>query len=274
MSKITNNDPPQRGENLTSTKLNQSFTEVNAAFPLDGDNFRSESLDQPQFTLNSGHGKSGVILVAAGSNESTTPVTITANSSSSSPFDLPGTLQTYNVIQPVQVDEMIRVYWQFDFQNTVTSAVPVTDTDNNGLVWAVWLEYKTGSAPSASWQAVPNQFDFAAPIDGTIGSPTAYGCPTSQAYGCTVYNHAYVLASTTVLTPPQRTAYGCWWYAPSSTFTAYGFRLQCRGLMDQRYITASGFIQGNAFQLLTISSGTQQTTINKNYLAYMVMREE
>ena len=277
MSKITNDDAPKRGEQLTSTELNQVFTDVNDAFPLDGDNFRSGSLDQPQFALNSGHGKSGIILVAAASNESTTPVTVDANTGSSPTFDPPEVLQTFDVIQPVQNTEIIRVYWQFDFENTVTNAIPVRDTDNNGLIWAVWLEYKTGSDPSDPWLPVPNQYDFEAPIDGTIGTPTAWGCPTEFAYGCTVYNHAYVYAhsgATEVDTPPHRTGYGCWWYEPDSTWTAYGLRLMCRGLMDQIYVTAVGFTQGNAFQLLTISSGTQQTTINNNYLAYMVMRKQ
>lgn len=277
MSRITNSNIPKRGEQLTSTDLNQVFTDVNNAFPLDGQNFRSESLDQPQFSLNSSHGKSGIILVAAGSNESTTPVTVDANTGVYPSFDLPEILQTYSVVQPVQNDQMIRVYWQFDFENTVSDVSPVDDPDNNGLIWAVWLEYKTGPLPADPWQAVPNQHDFAVPIDGTIGSPTAWGCTTAFAYGCTVYNHAFVHAhssTTEVDTPPHRTGYGCWWYTPDSTWTAYGFRLMCRGLMDQRYVSAAGFIQGNAFQLLTISSGTQQTTINNNYLAYMVMRKQ
>lgn len=276
MSRITNSDFPKRGEKLTSTELNQVFTEVNDAFPLDGENFRSEGLDQPQFALNSGHGKSGIILVAAGSNESTTSVTVDCNAGTYPTFDAPEILQTYSVIQPVQNDEMIRVYWQFDFDNTVTDTVPVRDTDNNGLVWAVWLEYKTGSAPSAPWQPVSNQHDFEAPVDGTIGSPTVFGCNTQFAFGCTVYNHAFVFAqggSTQVDTPPHRTAYGCWWYSPDSTWTAYGFRLMCRGLMDQYHVSTGPFPTGNAFQLLTISS-TQQTTINNNYLAYMVMRKQ
>jgi translation elongation factor P/translation initiation factor 5A len=46
MSRITNSNPPKRGEQLTSTELNQVFTEANAAFPMDGDNVRNEGIEQ------------------------------------------------------------------------------------------------------------------------------------------------------------------------------------------------------------------------------------
>ena len=276
MSRITNSNPPDRGEKLISTDLNQMFTDVNDAFELDGENVRNEGLDQPVFTLNNSHGKSGIILVSASSNEVTTPVTIDANTASSPPFDAAVTVHEWTVVQPVNDDEIIRIYWQFDFENTVSTNAPVNSTTNNGCVWAVWLEYKLSS--SGAWETVANQNDFDVPIDGSSpGSPTVWGNPTQYTYGCTIYNHAFVhehSSSTRVDEPPHRTAYGCWWYKPSSDFTIYGLRLQCRGLLSQRYVTTSGFVQGNAWALKTVSSGTQQTTINKSYVAYLVMREQ
>ena len=104
MSRITNDNPPKRGEKLTSTDLNQMFTEVNDAFTLDGQNVRNEGLDQPVFDLNNGHGKSGIILVAAASNEETTPVTVDANTASSPPFDAADTIQEFTVVQVVLWD--------------------------------------------------------------------------------------------------------------------------------------------------------------------------
>tara|TARA_R100000664_G_scaffold9048_1_gene15055 strand:+ start:13502 stop:14332 length:831 start_codon:yes stop_codon:yes gene_type:complete len=276
MSRITNSNPPTRGDKLTSTDLNQMFTDVNNAFELDGENVRNEGLDQPVFSLNSGHGKSGIILVAAASNEYTTPVTVNANTASSPPFDAAVTVQEWTVVQPVVTGNIIRVYWQFDFENTVSSNAPVNSTTNNGCVWAVWLEYQLSSG--GAWEAVENQNDFDVPIDGASpGSPSVWGNPTQYAYGCTIYNHAFVRehsSSTTIDTPPHRTAYGCWWYAPSSDITIYGLRLQCRGLLSQRYVTTAGFVQGNAWALKTVSSGTQNTTINKSYVTYLVMREQ
>ena len=65
MSIIKNANPPKRGEKLTSTELNQVFTEVNTAFPMDGDNVRNEGIELPAFTLNSVSGQAGVILICA-----------------------------------------------------------------------------------------------------------------------------------------------------------------------------------------------------------------
>jgi len=268
MSKITNTNPPQRGQELTTTDLNQVFTEANGAFPLDGDNVRNEGLDQPVFSLNSGHGKSGIILVNAASNESTTPVTVNANTATGTPFDAATTVQTWTVVQPITTADLIRVYWQFDYQNTVTSAGPVNIATNNGCVWALWLEYQLSFG--GAWQPVENQNDFDNFLDTSV-----YGSPTSFTYGCTIYSHALVYnngGSLVVDTYPHRTGYGCWWLAPSSNITIYGLRLQCRGLLNQRFVTPNNL--KNSWHLQTVSSGTQQSTINKSYIAYMVMREQ
>jgi|TARA_B100000085_G_scaffold284087_1_gene316236 hypothetical protein len=273
MSRITNADPIKRGSSYTSTQLNQQFTEVNAAFPMDGDNVRNEGIDQPVFDLNNGHGKSGIILVAADSNDNTTPVTASANTATTSPFDSPVTIQTWTLLQPVTTTDLIRVYWQFDYETVVNDLAPVNVQDNNGCVWAIWLEYQ--SSFGGSWEAVPNQGDFEQGIAGSPGSITSYGTHTSQGYGCTIVPHALVYhdSSTRVRTPNPSTGYGDWIYAPDSNIVIYGLRLRIRGLLDQKYDSVTGVAQ-NSWRLLTTSSGVQTNTVSRSYMAYLVMREQ
>jgi hypothetical protein len=277
MSRITNADPIKRGSSYTSTQLNQQFTEVNAAFPMDGDNVRNEGIDQPSFDLNNSHGKSGIILVAAASDNNTTSVTASANTATGSPFDAPVTIQTWTVVQPVTTTDLIRVYWQFDYQTVVNNSAPVSLQDKNSCVWAVWLEYQ--SSFGGSWEAVPNQGDFDQGIAGSPGSLTSYGTHTSQGYGCTIVPHALVLydtvtSNTKVYTNTvPATGYGDWIYAPDSNITIYGLRLRMRGLLDQKYDSVLGPPQ-NSWRLLTTSSGVQTNTVSRSYMAYLVMREQ
>ena len=79
MSRITNENPPKRGEQLTSTELNQVFTEANDAFPLDGDNVRNEGIEQPSFNLSGSSGKSSIILIAADDDDNSGSTTVTSN---------------------------------------------------------------------------------------------------------------------------------------------------------------------------------------------------
>jgi len=279
MSRITNADPIKRGSSYTSTQLNQQFTEVNAAFPMDGDNVRNEGIDQPSFDLNNSHGKSGIILVAADSNDDTTPVTASANTATGTPFDAPVTIQTWTVVQPVTSSDLIRVYWQFDYQTVANDSAPVNVQGNNGCVWAIWLEYQ--SSFGGSWQAVPNQGDFEQGIAGSPGSITSFGTHTSQGYGCTIVPHTVVLYdplysavnNPRVLDTHPSTGYGDWIYAPDSNITIYGLRLRIRGLLDQKYDSVTGSPQ-NSWRLLTTSSGVQTNTVSRSHMAYLVMREQ
>lgn len=272
MSRITNADPIKRGSALSSTQLNQQFTEVNAAFPMDGDNVRNEGLDQPAFDTHPTTGKSGVILVAAASDSQSTPVTATANAALD-PSDSPFTIQTWTVVQPVTTADVIRVYWQFDYQTVANDLAPVNIPDNNGCVWAIWLEYQDSFG--GSWQAVPNQGDFEQGISGSPGSLTAWGTYTSQGYACTIVPHTVVLhdSSTQVLVTHPSSGYGDWIYCPPSNITIYGLRLRIRGLLDQKYDAVVGN-PSNAWKLLLTSSGVQTNTVSRSDMSYLVMRKQ
>ncbi len=273
MSRITNADPIKRGSSYTSTQLNQQFTEVNAAFPMDGDNVRNEGIDQPVFDLNNSHGKSGIILVAAASDNNTTPVTVTANTSAVSSPDAADVIQTWNVLQPITTTDLIRVYWQFDYTTTANDDSPVNSNDKNGCVWAVWLEYKDSGG---SWHTVPNQGDFASQVSGST-----FGSYTSQSYACTLVPHTVVLYDSLytpannprVLDTYPSTGYGDWIYSPPSNLTIYGLRLMGRGLLSQAYDSLVGPSQ-NTWILLRNINFPQINIISRSHIAYLVMRKQ
>lgn len=273
MSRIKNADPIKRGSSLSSTQINQQFTEVNAAFPMDGDNVRNEGIDQPVWDLNNGHGKSGIILVAADSDNNTTPVTVTANTAAVTSPDPADVIQTWTVVQPVTTADVIRVYWQFDYKTTADSSITTGTNPKNGMVWAVWLEYKDSGG---SWNPVPNQGDFASQVSGIT-----FGSYTSQTYGCTLVSHAVVLYdplyapadNPRVLDTYPQTGYGDWIYSPPSNLTIYGLRLMSRGLLSQGYDSLVGPSQ-NTWILDRNTGFPQINIISRSYMAYLVMRKQ
>lgn len=262
MSRITNSNPPKRGEQLTSTELNQVFTEANAAFPMDGDNVRNEGIEQPSFNLSGTTGKSGVILIAAADDDETSSTTITGNSSTVSPV-APTTVHTWNFVQAFNSGKILRVYWQFENEITGNTTTPVQPT-YNALAWAVWLEWQLSSG--GAWDVVPNQGDF---------DRVTIGEPTSQTYGCTIVNHVFVRShssSTSYDFPPDRTGYGCWWYKADQNYTIYGLRLRCRGPIINNYDSTSNT---NTWLLLGGSSypSNHEITIGDSNIAYLLMEE-
>jgi hypothetical protein len=262
MSRITNDNPPKRGELLTSTDLNQVFTEVNDAFPMDGDNVRNEGIDMPIFSLDNNDGTSNIILIAAADDDDSASTTVQANSSTATP-DAPTTVHEWTVLQTFDTDKIIRVYWQFETQITGSSTSPVQPT-YNALGWAVWLEWKLSSG--GPWESVPNQGEF---------DRVTIGEPTSQTYGCTIVNHVYVhehSSSTQYEFPPERTGYGCWWYKADSDYIIYGLRLRCRGLIINAYDSTVE----NTWLLLGASSypANHNIIIGASNIAYMVMEEK
>lgn len=262
MSRITNDNPPKRGEQLTSTELNQVFTEVNDAFPLDGDNVRNEGIEQPSFNLSSTSGKSGIILIAADDDDDSSNNTIVANTSTITPTD-PITVHEWSFLQTFNTGKILRVYWQFENQITGTNANPLA-ASINATAWAVWLEWQLSSG--GAWDAVPNQGDF---------DRVTVGEPTSQTYGCTIVNHVYVhkhSGSTRYDFPPDRTGYGCWWYKADQNYTIYGLRLRCRGLIQNDFDSSVGntwlLVGGSGFDT------NHEITIGPSNIAYMIMEEK
>jgi hypothetical protein len=265
MSRITNADPIKRGSALSSTQLNQQFTEANAAFPMDGDNVRNEGLDQPAFDLNNATGKSGVILVAAAKDSQSTPVTVSANTLAAPSSDPAVNIQEWLFLQPVTNADVIRVYWQFDYQTTANDDVPVNDVDKNGCVWAIWLEYKDSGG---SWAPVPNQGDMSIPNNAR----------TLLTYGCTIVPHTVVLydtsaSATRVLATHPSTGYGDWIYSPPSTLNIHGLRLQIRGLLSPGYQNLSA-ADTNCWVLERNTGAAQQNTVSRSDMSYLVMRKQ
>lgn len=272
MSRITNSNPPKRGEKLTSTELNQVFTEANAAFPMDGDNVRNEGVDHPAFSLSGKTGQSGIILHKADDDTDTGSVIVPANEEPVDPFDPAITVHTWSTgIVLFNQDQVIRVYWQFE--NTVAGSVASPFfAGGNVLAWAVWLEWQLSSG--GAFVPVPNQSDF----EDIQVSPDRYGAATNETYGCTLLNHGYVYDSGSPLPnvdfPPARTGYGCWWYKADQNYTIYGLRLRCRGLMQNFYNSSP--VNGNpinAWELLESPASTHQVTIGASNMAYMIMEE-
>ena len=271
MSRITNNNAPKRGEQLTSTELNQVFTEVNDAFPLDGDNVRNEGIEQPSFDLSDVSGKSGIILIGADDDTDTSTTIVPANVETNVPYDPATTVHTWSKLILFNVNKIMRVYWQFE--NTVAG---LNDTPLaagvNATAWAVWLEWQLSSG--GSWVPVPNQSDF----EDIQESPATHGAATYNTYGCTLVNHVYAQHSgspaPTIIFPPERTGYGCWWYKADQNYVIYGLRLRCRGLLQNFY--ANNPVNGpdtNAWELVESPTSTHQITIGASNIAYIVMEE-
>lgn len=265
MSRITNTNPPNRGDKLTSTDLNTSFTEVNNAFPMDAENVRNEGLDQPSFALAGTSGQSGIILIKADENDNSVSVIVNANTvAGAPPFDAPTTVQTWTTgIVPFNQNKIIRVYWQFE---NVISGISSIASTTNGISWAVWLEWQLSSG--GAFVPVPFQSDF----EDIQISPATYGASSLKTYASTFVNHTYVRSGGYDL-PPARTGYGCWLFKADQNYVIYGLRLRARGLLTGEYnATPVSGDPVNMWRLVQSLAG--QITINKSYMAYMIMEEQ
>lgn len=269
MSRITNTNPPNRGDKLTSTDLNTSFTEVNNAFPMDAENVRNEGLDQPSFALAGTSGQSGIILIKADENDNSVSVIVNANTvAGAPPKDAPTTVQTWTTgIVPFNQNKIIRVYWQFE--NVITGSVttPIA-AGTNGTAWAVWLEWQLSSG--GAFVPVPFQSDF----EDIQISPATYGASSLKTYASTFVNHVYIRSGGYDF-PPARTGYGCWLFKADQNYVIYGLRLRARGLLQPRYnATPVSGDPVNVWELVDSPASTHQMTINKSYMAYMIMEEQ
>ena len=270
MSRITNDNPPRRGELLTSTDLNQVFTEVNDAFPMDGDNVRNEGIDMPVFDLNNVSGINDIVLLDADDDKDTSSTVVQANTAASTPFDAPTAVHTWSKLIIFNTNKILRVYWQFE--NEVVGAVDPPVTSNvNATAWAIWLEWQLSSG--GAWAPVPNQSDFDDHL--TNASLYNYGASSTDTYATTFVNHVYVHRSggtTEYDFPPDRTGYGCWWYQADRDYTIYGLRLMCKGLV-QNFYNASPITSPatNAWEIQPATAATHQITIDTSNIAFLLM---
>tara|TARA_R100001086_G_scaffold242590_1_gene170421 strand:+ start:2504 stop:3343 length:840 start_codon:yes stop_codon:yes gene_type:complete len=277
MSRIKNADPIKRGSSLSSTQINQQFTEVNAAFPMDGDNVRNEGIDQPVFDLNNSHGKSGIILRSSGSNNVTTPEIVHANTATTPPYDFATPINTFTILNQYSTNNIIRVYWQFDHNTLSTSYSTPFATFPNATCWVVWLEWDiTGGG---SYTQVPHQSSF----EEIQVSPATHGAATYKTYASTFIPHITVVSDgsggvTTI--PPlgvayHRSSYGCWFYKADQDYSIYGLRLMARGLVRNFYnATPATGSATNAWELVDSAAATHQITINNSNLSYLIMRDQ
>lgn len=273
MSRITNNNPPYRGKELTSSSLNEVFTEVNDAFPMDGDNVRNEGIDQPAFDLSTSDGKSTIILIESDEDQNDTPVIVLANDKVAPPYDPPVAVHTWPFLQTFQTDKIMRVYWQFENETYSSSlpSVPIVSS-TNATAWAVWLEWQLSFG--GAWTPVPNQSDF----EDILVSPTTHGASTLDTYGCTIVNHVFIHAhggTTRYDEYPPRTGYGSWIYKADQDYVIFGLRLMCRGLIQNFFnSTPVNPPASNAWELVDAAPLTHQITINTSHIAYMIMEEQ
>lgn len=279
MSTIDNSNPPGRGKALTSTDLNTSFTEVNNAFPLDGDNVRDEGLDQPVFATYPSSGQSGLILTSADANLESSTKVVNANTAAAPAFTAPEIIHSWTKIFQVVQNDIIRVYWQFDHTVaggtfTFPMSVPFSPDYPNVTAWVVWLEWQLGGT---TWSPVPNQSDFE---DEIITTPSSrYGSSSLKTYATTFVNHAYLYLDTSGpviknVTQPARSGYGSWCFQADANYNVTGLRLKARGLVQNFYnSTPATGSPVNSWELVASPAATYTFTINKSYLAYMVMRD-
>ena len=271
MSRITNDDPIKRGTSLTSSNMNQQFTDVNDAFPMDGTNLHHEAIDQPALSLSNSSGKSGIILRYTGSNNETSPVVVSPNTSTTSPFDPPSTLHTFTTSAIAYEDDIIRVYWQLNHEVESSAYNTPFGSNPNLTAWAVYLEWDiTGGG---AYELVPNQSDFTDLLDTGIS-----GARVANTYATTFIPHAVISekSSTTRYNPPvgdawDRTSYGQFYYKADQQYVIYGFRLRVIGFVQNSYSTT---LSENVFVLVDATASTYTLTVDSSNISYLIMRSQ
>lgn len=270
---IIENNGIKRGDLLKSADFNAEFTAVNSAFTMDGDNVRSEGLDQPAFDTNANSGQSGIILKDANKYDLHTGSTITINANTNADSATPQAateIGNQNTLIVASDTDILRVYWQYDFDTKGNNSTNPYSSSLNYWVWAFWLEWKTSS--SGSYSPVPGQGELETAI--TVSSATKYGDLTSNLRACSLETHAinYFNSVTTnhiVIYPGRRSGYGQWYYQFPSNTTIYGLRIMARGLYEPIYATTS-----NAVKTLEATGTTHQLEVYELELTYLLMRKQ
>jgi len=261
---IIRNTQIQRGDKITSSDLNQQFTDVNSAFPLGEINFAQESVDLPHFNTENNSGKSDIILKNIGSWGSSPNVTIQANTVTTPPFLSATVLHTQSVFYDVEPDDILRVYWHLNVEPAGNNTIPI-GSNANGLCWVAWLEWDIGSG----YVPVPNQVDM---IQG-IQIPSKYGANVENMNACTLIQHVQIHShsgSTDYYFGEPFSVYGQWFYKSNSSVDILGLRLVARGMFEPTWITA---FNKNAVQIVQ-STSSHSCDVNQVQLSYIQMRSK
>jgi len=273
---VIKNTGIKRGDKLTSTALNAEFTAVNTAFTMDADNFRTEAIDQPAFNTNPNHGKSGIILKDANTYSSINSGTVTVNANTNAETVAPQAATEVGaqaVVITANQNDILRVYWQYDFNTTGNAATAPYSNSKLGWCWAMWLEWKTSSG--GSYTPVTGQGDLDNAI--TVSSATRYGELTSSMKATSLDYHAinYTLAGVgdNCNFPGRRMGYGQYYFKFTGDTTLYGLRLMVRGLYEPVYATSSNGIK-SLQAALSGGSNIHTMVIYNADLSFLLMRNE
>lgn len=270
---VIKNTGIKRGDKLTSTALNAEFTAANAAFTMDADNFRNEALDQAAFDTSSSNGKSGIILKQA--NQFTSfagTVTIQANTNAEDATPVAATQIAGNYISTITAEQndILRVYWQYEFNTTGNNSANPIGVDRQHLCWAVWLEWQLSSG--GAFTPVTGQSDLDNAI--TIAAGTRYGDTTANMKATSLDYHAIQFRENSgnqSVYPGNRMGYGQYFYKFTSNTTVYGFRVMARGIYEPVYSTGSS---SNAIKITQAAGVVHTFVVYDAQLSYLLMRNE
>ncbi len=263
---IISNTQIQRGDKITSTDLNQQFTDVNSAFPLSEINFAQESVDLPQFLTSNTNGKSDIVLIDMNKYSSASSVTIQDDTTSIPGFLSKTVLMSQAVAYSVASNDLIRCYWHLQVEPAGDSSAPIDNVNlnDNGLCWVAWLEWDIG----AGYVPVPNQVDMVQ----LVGANPDYGANVEDMNACTLIQHTLVHAHSGAYTNTYSQAfsvYGDWFYKADAPVTILGLRLVARGMFKPLWTSANK----NAVRIVA-SSGNHSCDVDAMELGYIQMRSK
>lgn len=254
---IIENTTIKRGDKLTSSDLNQQFTDVNTAFPMEGINLDDESVDLPHLNTNNSSGKSNIILKEMDQYSNTATITVNSNTVTVPPFPVSTVIHQETVLYSVAVGDLLRVYWQTQLE----TFVPTGGSTMNGLCWVFILEWQLSSG--GAWTQVPNQGDMI--TQNTIN----YGGHYDEMYGCSLESHQNIsefIGSPNFRVLPKHNNYGQWFYEADQTYTIYGIRIVARGLYNPYYYGSK-----NGLKIYADAAGAYMKTYTSR-IGYIQMR--
>lgn len=274
MSKINADTLPKRGAELSSTDLNEVYTDINDGFPLDSNNLRNEALALPQFDTNGKNGKSGIVLKYSGyyGKSHGAGTIVRANEATTFPYDAPQLIHEEPVVIPLADGDVLRVYLQLDALVSQSNTSPFSIASND-FFWVFWLEWQL--SVGGAWTPVEGQSDY----EDIIISPATYGGMTRDSNAaifvnaCLIHTHS---SSTDIDFPPRRGHCGQYFLLENTGGRSiFGLRIMGRGLMRGGYASSVVNPPDGNCAFITISPPSQhQITVYNSDITYLVQRSE